>query len=88
MKAWLAIGMLGARGAAWCGGETKLGTGVTLKETTAIKALVEQPAAYVGKTFESTALRPLSARTWGAGWRWRPRATRRAPRFGSRSTMA
>jgi hypothetical protein len=31
-------------------GETRLGTGVSLKESTAIKALVEQPAAYVGKT--------------------------------------
>ena len=31
-------------------GETKLGNGVTLKESTSIKALVEQPAAHVGKT--------------------------------------
>jgi hypothetical protein len=31
-------------------GETKLGNGVTLKESTPIKALVEQPAAHVGKT--------------------------------------
>lgn len=31
-------------------GETRLGTGVSLKDVTEIKALVEQPAAYVGKT--------------------------------------
>ena len=30
--------------------ETKLGAGVTLKEATAIAALVEKPADYVGKT--------------------------------------
>src|SRR5262245_508919 len=30
--------------------ETKLGSGVTLKESTSIKTLVEQPATYVGKT--------------------------------------
>ncbi len=50
MKAWLAIGMLALVAPLGAGGETKLGTGVTLKDTTAIKALVEQPAAYVGKT--------------------------------------
>ena len=30
--------------------ETRLGAGVTLKEATSIAALVETPAAYVGKT--------------------------------------
>ena len=32
------------------GAETKLGAGVSLKESTPIRALVEQPAAHVGKT--------------------------------------
>jgi hypothetical protein len=32
------------------GAETKLGAGVSLKDSTPIKALVEQPAAHVGKT--------------------------------------
>ena len=49
MKAFLAIGVL-ALVAPLAAGETRLGTGVSLKESTAIKALVEQPAAYVGKT--------------------------------------
>ena len=49
MKALLAIGVL-ALVAPLAAGETKLGTGVSLKDSTAIKALVEQPAAYVGKT--------------------------------------
>lgn len=49
MKAFLAIGVL-ALVAPLAAGETKLGIGVNLKETTAIKALVEQPSAYVGKT--------------------------------------
>ena len=30
--------------------ETKLGAGVTLKEATPVKALIEKPADYVGKT--------------------------------------
>ena len=49
MKTLLALGLL-AFVAPLGAGETKLGTGVNLKETTPIKALVEQPAAYVGKT--------------------------------------
>jgi hypothetical protein len=49
MKALLAIGLL-ALVAPLAAGETKLGTGVSLKETTPIKALVDQPAAHVGKT--------------------------------------
>ena len=48
MKAFLAIGLLLV--APLGSGETKLGTGVSLKETTAIKALVVEPARYVGKT--------------------------------------
>jgi len=49
MKGLLAIGVL-ALVAPLAAGETKLGTGVTLKEPTALKALVERPAGYVGKT--------------------------------------
>lgn len=49
MKALLALGFL-ALVAPLGSAETKLGTGVNLKEATAIKALVEQPSAYVGKT--------------------------------------
>ena len=49
MKALLAIGVL-ALVAPLAAGETKLGTGVTLKDSTPIKALVDQPSAYVGKT--------------------------------------
>jgi len=46
MKALLAVALV----ALVAPGETKLGTGVNLKETTAIKAIVDQPSAYVGKT--------------------------------------
>jgi hypothetical protein len=49
MRALLAIGVL-ALVAPLAGGETRLGTGVSLKDAIAIKSLVEQPAAYVGKT--------------------------------------
>ena len=49
MKALLAIGLV-ALVAPLAAGETRLGTGVTLKETTPIKAIVDRPAAYVGKT--------------------------------------
>lgn len=49
MKALLVIGVL-ALVAPLSAGETRLGAGVSLKDTTAIKALVEQPASYVGKT--------------------------------------
>jgi hypothetical protein len=49
MKALLAIGVL-ALVAPLAAGETKLGLGVTLKDSTPIKALVDQPSAYVGKT--------------------------------------
>ncbi len=49
MKALLAIGVF-ALVAPLAAGETKLGTGVALKDSTPIKALVDQPSAYVGKT--------------------------------------
>jgi len=49
MKALLAVALISLV-APLSAGETKLGTGVALKEVTEIKALVEQPAAYVGKT--------------------------------------
>ena len=49
MKALLVVGML-ALVAPLAAGETKFGAGVSLKDSTAIKALVEQPGAYVGKT--------------------------------------
>jgi hypothetical protein len=49
MKALLAIGML-VFVAPLAGGETRLGTGVTLKDSTPIKLILEQPATYVGKT--------------------------------------
>jgi hypothetical protein len=49
MKALLAIGLM-ALVAPLGSGDTKLGAGVTLKDTTAIKALAERPAEHVGKT--------------------------------------
>ena len=49
MKTLLAIGML-AFVAPLAGGETRLGTGVTLKDSTPIKSILEQPDTYVGKT--------------------------------------
>jgi hypothetical protein len=49
MKALLAVGVL-VLVAPLGVGETKFGTGVNLKDSTSIKALVEKPASYVGKT--------------------------------------
>ena len=49
MKTLLALGML-AFVAPLAGGETRLGTGVTLKDSTPIKSILEQPDTYVGKT--------------------------------------
>ena len=49
MKALFAVALISLV-APLSAGETKLGTGVSLKDVTEIKALVEQPAAYVGKT--------------------------------------
>ena len=62
-------------------GETKLGTGVTLKEVTPIKALVEQPAAYVGKTMRVDGVATAVCEQMGC---WMAvaaegRTTRRAP---------
>ena len=48
MKGLLAIAVLAL--VVPVSGETKLGSGVGLKEATPVKALVEQPAAHVGKT--------------------------------------
>ena len=87
MKALLAIGML-ALVAPLAAGETRLGTGVNLKDSTAIKALVEQPAAYVGKTLRVDGVATAVCTPWGAGWPWPPRATKKAPRSGSRSRTA
>ena len=88
MKALLAIGLL-ALVAPLGAGETKLGTGVTLKEATAIKALVEQPAAYVGKTASRRRRRDRGVHAHGLldGGRGRRRREGRRP-FASRSTMA
>ena len=49
MKTLLAIGMV-ALLAPVPGGETRLGAGVTLKDSTPIKAILDHPATYVGKT--------------------------------------
>jgi hypothetical protein len=49
MKTLMAIAVL-AFVAPLAGGETRLGTGVTLKDSTPIKSILEQPATYVGKT--------------------------------------
>jgi hypothetical protein len=49
MKTLLAFGIL-AIVAPLAGGETKLGTGVTLKDATPIKSILERPDTYVGKT--------------------------------------
>ena len=49
MKTLLALGML-AFVAPLAGGETRLGAGVTLKDSTPIKSILEQPDTYVGKT--------------------------------------
>jgi hypothetical protein len=49
MKALALIGVV-VLASSVSAGETKLGNGVSLKESTAIAALVEKPATYVGKT--------------------------------------
>ena len=49
MKTALTIGILSLV-LPLSGAETKLGNGITLKEVTPIKSLLEQPAAHVGKT--------------------------------------
>jgi hypothetical protein len=50
MKALFCAAILAAAGVVAIAQDTKLGTGVALTESTPIKALVEKPAEYVGKT--------------------------------------
>ena len=50
MKALLCAGVLALTTMTVAAQETKLGTGVALKETTPIKALVNHPEEFVGKT--------------------------------------
>ena len=50
MKELFAAALVACATVAVSAQDTKLGTGVTLKESTPIRALVEKPADYVGKT--------------------------------------
>jgi hypothetical protein len=50
MKCTLILGVFLSAALPAAGGETKLGSGVTLKETTAITTIVAKPADYAGKT--------------------------------------
>src|SRR5688572_9270609 len=50
MKELFAAAVLALGTVALAAEDTKLGAGVTLKESTPIKALIETPADYVGKT--------------------------------------
>lgn len=50
MKALFCAALIAATGVIATAQETKLGTGVTVTEATPIKALIEKPADYVGKT--------------------------------------
>lgn len=50
MKAVICAVVLAATGVAAAGGETKYGAGVSLTEATAVKALLESPETFVGKT--------------------------------------
>ena len=50
MKALLCAGVLALGTVGMAAQETKLGTGVALAEATPIKALIETPASFVGKT--------------------------------------
>lgn len=50
MKALFCAALIAATGVVGTAQETKLGTGVTVAEATPIKALIETPAAFVGKT--------------------------------------
>ncbi|HVL68541.1 MAG TPA: DUF4920 domain-containing protein [Vicinamibacterales bacterium] len=50
MKRWITAAAVALAMVAVQAEETKLGAGVSLKETTPIKAIVEKPADYVGKT--------------------------------------
>ena len=50
MKALLGAAVIALSTVTFAAQETKLGTGVALKEATPIKALIENPAKFVGKT--------------------------------------
>ena len=50
MKALVAACVLAAATVAVSAEDTRLGAGVTLKDATPIKALIEKPGDYVGKT--------------------------------------
>lgn len=50
MKALFCAALIAATGVIGTAQETKLGTGVTVAEATPIKALIEKPADFVGKT--------------------------------------
>lgn len=50
MKALFCAALIAATGVMAAAQETKLGAGVTMAEATPIKALIEKPADYVGKT--------------------------------------
>ena len=50
MKALLCVATLATLTISVAAQETKLGAGVTLKDATPIKALIDKPAEYVGKT--------------------------------------
>ena len=50
MKALFAAAVLALGTVALAAEDTKLGAGVTLKDATPIKALIDKPADYVGKT--------------------------------------
>jgi hypothetical protein len=53
MKALVAACVLAAATVAVSAEDTRLGAGVTLKDATPIKALIEKPGDYVGKTIET-----------------------------------
>lgn len=50
MHGWLGAALVGIAIVTLGAQEAKLGTGVSLTEATSVKALVERPADYVGKT--------------------------------------
>ena len=50
MKALLCAGVIALTTVTFAAQEKKLGTGVSLKEATPVKALIETPASFVGKT--------------------------------------
>ena len=50
MRGLICVTMLAAAATLVAAQETKLGAGVTLKDATPVKALIEKPAEFVGKT--------------------------------------